>query len=102
MGGKTRNIAIQPRFAVVLQNKLHVFGCPFFRTLSIFCGYLQKMTIDTLSLNVIGFSTKFILHVIVLQSSLIVQPSSSVWDIPEHEDPAKYTLSNPRHNDAVN
>ena len=59
------------------------------------------MTVDTLSLNVIGFSTKFILHVIVLQSSLIVQPSSSVWDIPEHESPAKYTLLNPRHNDVV-
>ena len=57
------------------------------------------MTIDTLSLNVIGFSTKFILHVIVLQSSLIVQPSSSVWDIPEHEAPTKNSLSNPRHND---
>ena len=39
---------------------------------------------------------------IVLQSSLIVQPSSSVWGIPEHEAPAKYTLSNPRHNDVVN
>ena len=61
-----------------------------------------EMTIDTLSLNVIGFSTKFILHVIVLQSSLIVQPSSSVWDIPEHEAPTEYSLSNPRHNDVVN
>ena len=60
------------------------------------------MTIDNLSLNVIGFSTKLILHVIVLQSSLIVQPSSSVRDIPEHEAPAKYSLSNPRHDDVVN
>ena len=42
----------------------------------------------TFSLNVIGSSTKFILHVIVLQSSLIEQPSLSwVWDIPEHEPP---------------
>ena len=42
----------------------------------------------TFSLNVIGSSTKFILHVIVLQSSLIGQPSLSwVWDIPEHEPP---------------
>ena len=51
------------------------------------------MTIDTLSLNVIGSLTKFILHVIVLQSSLIMQCSSSVWDIPEHEAPANYSLS---------
>ena len=42
----------------------------------------------TFSFNVIGSSTKFILHVIVLQSSLIEQPSLSwVWDIPEHEPP---------------
>ena len=34
MGGKTRNVAIQPRFAAMLQDKLHVFCCPFFRTLS--------------------------------------------------------------------
>ena len=42
----------------------------------------------TFNLNVIGSSTKFILHVIVLQSSLIEQPSLSwVWDKPEHEPP---------------
>ena len=83
----------------MLQDKLRVFCRSFFRTLTILGGYLLKMIIDTLSLNVIGFSTKFILQVIVLQSSLIVQPSSSVWDIPEHEAPTKNSLSNPRHND---
>ena len=30
MGGKTRNIAIQPRFAAMLQDKLHVFVVRFF------------------------------------------------------------------------
>ena len=95
MGNKKRATC----FAAMLQDKLRVFCCSFFRTLTILGGYLLKMTIDTLSLNVIGFSTKFILHVIVLQSSLIVQPSSSVWDIPEHEAPTKNSLSNPRHND---
>ena len=34
VGGKTRNIAIQPRFAAMLQDKLHVFCCLFFRALS--------------------------------------------------------------------
>ena len=91
MGGKTRNIAVQ----LVLQQCCKT-SCAFF------VARFSVMTIDTLSLNVIGFSTKFILHVIVLQSSLIVQPSSSVWDIPEHEAPTKYTLSNPRHNDVFN
>ena len=45
----------------------------------------HSMTMDTFSLNVIGVSTKFISHVIVLQSSPIEQPSLRVWDIPEHE-----------------
>ena len=30
MGGKTRNIAIQPRFVAMLQDKLHVFVVRFF------------------------------------------------------------------------
>ena len=30
MGGKTRNIAIQPRFAAMLQDELHVFVVRFF------------------------------------------------------------------------
>ena len=54
-----------------------------------YCGRLllfHSMTIDTFSLNVIGVSTKFISHVIVVQSSPIEQPSLRVWDrIPGHE-----------------
>ena len=34
VGGKTRNIAIQPRFAAMLQDNLYVFCYPFFPTLS--------------------------------------------------------------------
>ena len=32
VGGETRSIAIQLRFAAMLQDKLHVFCCPFCRT----------------------------------------------------------------------
>ena len=34
VGGKTRNIAIQPRFAAMLQDNLHVLCYPFFPILS--------------------------------------------------------------------
>ena len=34
VGDKTRNIAIQPRFAAMLQDNLHVLCYPFFPTLS--------------------------------------------------------------------
>ena len=40
----------------------------------------------TFNFSVIGFSTKFVLHVIVLQSSLMLQPSSSV-EVPQESLP---------------
>ena len=49
VGGKTRNIAIQPRFAAMLQDKLHVFCCPFFRTLSNRDDNGKKKTIGFMS-----------------------------------------------------
>ena len=70
MGGKMRNVTIQlVLHAAMLQNKLHVFCCPFFRTfnqvlfidiiLLLFLHYVSS-TGARMALNMLGYSIKYV------------------------------------------
>ena len=70
MGGKTRNIAIS---AAMLQNKLHVFCCPFYCSFSlVLCSFFGVQT-SVLIQNYVDFGQLFlgiIIHFVQVWSFL--------------------------------
>ena len=72
MGGKTRNIAIS---AAVLQNKLHVFCCPFYCSFSlVLCSFFGVQT-SVFIKNYVDFGPLFlgiIIHFVQVWSFFVI------------------------------